>query len=71
MTRPFLLMSLTGAMLATGCATTSPQESKIRALLWDAATEFAGPQKRPAVPLTPWEKYAQVLLQSNEFVFVD
>ena len=32
-------------------------------------------QKGPAMPargaLTPWEKYAQVLLASNEFVFVD
>jgi hypothetical protein len=32
-------------------------------------------QKGPAIPargaLTPWEKYAQVLLAGNEFVFVD
>jgi hypothetical protein len=35
---------------------------------WNAAKDFAGP---PAVPLTPWEKYVQVLLLSNEFVFVD
>jgi hypothetical protein len=32
-------------------------------------------QKAPAIPergaLTPWEKYAQVLLADNEFVFVD
>jgi len=32
---------------------------------WDAARDFAGP------PLTAWEKYAQILLQTNEFVFVD
>ena len=35
---------------------------------WDSAADFAGP--RPA-PLTAWEKYAQVLLESNEFAFVD
>jgi hypothetical protein len=26
---------------------------------------------RPAPRLTAWEKYAQVLLMANEFVFVD
>jgi hypothetical protein len=25
----------------------------------------------PRGALTPWEKYAQVLLASNEFVFID
>ena len=35
---------------------------------WNAATGFAGPQTRP---LDAWVKYAQVLLESNEFVFVD
>jgi hypothetical protein len=35
---------------------------------WDSAAEFSGP--RPT-PMTPWEKYAQVLLESNEFAFVD
>ncbi|MDQ1473389.1 MAG: hypothetical protein QOJ99_4869 [Bryobacterales bacterium] len=36
--------------------------------IWDAKKDFAGP-----VPLrlSPWEKYAQVLLQTNEFAFVD
>ena len=29
------------------------------------------PRRRRRTPLTPWEKYAQVLLQTNEFVFVD
>ena len=38
---------------------------------WDSVKEFAGPPAKPANPLTAWEKYAQVLLQSNEFVFVD
>ena len=35
---------------------------------WHAAHDFAGP---PPPPMTPWEQYAQVLLLSNEFVFVD
>jgi hypothetical protein len=35
---------------------------------WDSVAEFAGPG--PA-PLSAWEKYAQVLLESNEFAFVD
>jgi hypothetical protein len=39
--------------------------------VWESATEFAGPAKKPAAPLSPWEKYAQVLLESNEFLFVD
>ncbi len=35
---------------------------------WNAKAGFTGP--RPA-SLTAWEKYAQVLLAGNEFVFVD
>jgi hypothetical protein len=35
---------------------------------WNASTDFRGPAARP---LTVWERYAQVLLQSNEFAFVD
>jgi hypothetical protein len=35
---------------------------------WNAEADFAGPAE---APLTPWEAYAQVLLMSNEFVFVD
>ena len=38
---------------------------------WDAKKEFAGPATPQTSPLTPWEQYAQVLLLSNEFVFVD
>lgn len=37
---------------------------------WNAATDFGGPEK-VVKSLTPWEKYVQVLLESNEFVFVD
>ena len=38
---------------------------------WKAAAEFAGPYTAPPDPLTSWEKLAQVLLVSNEFLFVD
>jgi hypothetical protein len=37
---------------------------------FNAKNDFAGPQKERK-PLTPWEKYAQVLLLSNELMFVD
>ena len=35
---------------------------------WSAPEEFAGPKP---VPLKTWERYAQVLLLTNEFAFVD
>ena len=43
--------------------------------LW-AAAEFIRGEEAHQSPgtqsaLSPWERYAQVLLQSNEFVFVD
>jgi hypothetical protein len=38
---------------------------------WDSAAEFSGPPPAKPKPLSPWEKYAQVLLESNEFAFVD
>ncbi|GMW03051.1 MAG: hypothetical protein AMXMBFR84_41870 [Candidatus Hydrogenedentota bacterium] len=38
---------------------------------WDARKEFAGPYEAPPLPLNAWEKFAQVLLSSNEFLFVD
>jgi hypothetical protein len=47
---------------------TAPAGSLTR--VWDAGRDFRGPTKDP-VPLEPWGKYAQVLLSSNEFVFVD
>jgi REP element-mobilizing transposase RayT len=37
---------------------------------WQAKADFAGPPPR-VEPLTPWEQFAQVLLMSNELVFVD
>lgn len=46
-----------------------PPGTKIEGeLKWSAGADFRGPSSRL---LTTWEKYAQVLLQSNEFAFVD
>lgn len=36
---------------------------------WDAAADFNGASE--VLRMGPWEKYAQVLLELNEFVFVD
>jgi hypothetical protein len=38
---------------------------------WSAAAEFRGPETRPRKMLSAWERYAQVLMLSNEFMFVD
>ena len=38
---------------------------------WSAKKDFAGPPPPPPQPLDAWEQYAQVLLLSNEFLFVD
>lgn len=38
---------------------------------WNAKKEFSGPPSEERKPMTAWEKYAQVLLLSNEFLFVD
>ncbi|HEY2157875.1 MAG TPA: DUF1553 domain-containing protein, partial [Isosphaeraceae bacterium] len=35
---------------------------------WDARADFHGPE---APPLSPWESYAQALLLTNEFLYVD
>ncbi|MFN7139696.1 MAG: hypothetical protein ACK4UN_10180, partial [Limisphaerales bacterium] len=37
---------------------------------WNATRDFDGPS-RDHRPLDAWEKYAQALLLSNEFIFVD
>ncbi len=37
---------------------------------WNARSDFSGSREKPQ-PLSPWEKFAQVLLISNEFIFVD
>ena len=38
--------------------------------VWDAGKQFNGTPPAPRL-LTPWEQYAQVLLLSNEFAFID
>ena len=39
---------------------------------WSAKADFSGPPKpKEKRSLTAWEKYAQVLLLSNELIFVD
>ncbi len=45
---------------------------EVAATGWDAAAEFSASQGDAPVPVAnPWVEYAQVLLQSNEFLFVD
>ncbi len=41
------------------------------AIEWKAASQFSGPAEPPVQPLQPWPAYAQALLFSNEFMFVD
>lgn len=39
---------------------------------WDAAADFSGPARPDAVkPLSAWEAYAQALIMTNEFHFID
>ena len=38
---------------------------------WNSKRDFGGPPSSPSQTLTPWEKLAQVLLMSDEFIFVD
>lgn len=40
-------------------------------LEWSSRSDFEGPQPDPPTPLDAWEAYAQALLLSNEFLFVD
>jgi hypothetical protein len=51
----------------------SPMVTQVESenMAWNAEAEFAGPFEPLPVPLAPWEKLAQVLLSSNEFLFVD
>lgn len=58
---PVLRMdAASGSGTGTGAEAPAPE--------WKAAAEFAGP---PPPVLTPLEKYAQALLLTNEFMFVD
>ena len=38
---------------------------------FDSQAQFSGPAAARPAALKPWEQYAQVLLETNEFVFVD
>jgi hypothetical protein len=38
---------------------------------YSAQSGFGGPAAKPPPPMTAWEKFAHVLLESNEFIFVD
>ena len=48
--------------------TLDQKHAREKARRWSAADDFRLPQEKP---LTPWEQYAQVLLMTNEFAFVD
>lgn len=54
---------LASTALAGSASSTPPRT-------WDSARDFRGPAEDPQ-PLDGWGRYAQVLLSSNEFVFVD
>jgi hypothetical protein len=38
---------------------------------WEASADFSGPPGEGPKPLSAWEAYAQALLLSNEFLFID
>ena len=44
------------------------QEGRANVLNWSARADFGGPAPEP---LTAWQKYAHVLLMTNEFYFID
>ena len=46
-----------------GPADSAPKESA-----WSAKDDFRGPDPQP---MNVWQRYAHVLLQTNEFAFVD
>lgn len=38
---------------------------------WEARADFAGPPPAPPAPLSAWGQLAQVLLMTNEFMYID
>jgi hypothetical protein len=56
-------LKLTGVQTAAG--------GEAAAADFNAVTQFAAPPGKPPEGLGAWEKYAQALLQTNEFAFVD
>ena len=49
----------------------NPDEDEVRLGVEFVAATAKSPLAESPVALTPWERYAQVLLMANEFVFVD
>ena len=47
------------------------EKSEALVVEWNAKKDFSGPPPTPPTPLEAWGKYAQVLMLSNEFIFVD
>jgi hypothetical protein len=45
-----------------------PGEAQVETESWNSRSDFGG---TPAERLTAWEQLAQVLLASNEFLFID
>jgi hypothetical protein len=52
----------------TPVITLKSAEAQAKQQVWDAGKDFSGP---PPIWLNAWEKFAQVLLQTSEFAFVD
>ena len=53
-------------------ATRTPAADRAGETHWDAAADFSGPVTGEAPkPMTSWETYAQALLLTNEFLFID
>jgi hypothetical protein len=50
---------------------TAPDGSTPEKHEWNAQSEFAGPPPPPPKGMTAWEKFAQALLLTNEFVYVN
>jgi hypothetical protein len=67
------LWAPTVALTAGPAEAQAPRKTRFReaAIRWSAMDDFGGPAEETARPLTALEKYAQVLLLSNEFAFVD
>ncbi|GMU20799.1 MAG: hypothetical protein AMXMBFR13_08950 [Phycisphaerae bacterium] len=65
---PIIETAVSETVLAGG---TGEQRQASATASWDAQADFRGPPPEPPAPLERWEQYAQVLLLTNEFMFVD
>jgi hypothetical protein len=59
--------SFTWAVVISGGAGSKEEKASV----WDSHKDFAAAARSSREPLSAWQKYAQVLLLANEFVFVD